>query len=357
LPANVQGQLQSVRRVPWDETPMVQAVPINNSRTFQAQVDPGIQDFPVRWHDARFKFSTQPIWDDHPVGLRNEGPPQWPLDILAFGDSFTFCWTALEDCWVQKLASQYGWHVINAGQPGTGSGGQLELMKWIAALLKPRLLIWQWYPNDLSDEFVLAWLNGEAEWGGWPPAAPPIPQAEGFAQYSALYRLIDINLLNPMDEGEYEHTQAVEVNGQMFSFASGEYPHPVAMSYQAVQDGWERHVAYRTEGPQLAADIGAQMLMVFIPTKEEAYAEVLRGKYLEGSYLEAMTESRRRLLELCAEQGWHCLDATPALQEAVRKGRNVYYAQDFHLNPAGNQVLVDLIARYITDHQLLSTTE
>ena len=364
LPPNVQGDLQSVRRVPWNEEVMVQGVPIENSKTYQSQIEPGLVDFPVRWNDARFTFSTQSIWDGHWIGLRNKGETQWPLDIVTFGDSFTFCWTAYEDCWVQKLNTDYGWHVINAGQPGNGSGGQLVLMQELLEPLQPKVVIWQWYTNDISDEYVFGWLKEERASLEMPPAAPPIPDAKGFAQYSAIYRLIDINLLNPPDTGDYDYAQVVEVNGQQLNIVSGEYAHPQSFEWPSIEEGWNEHVQARTAGAEHVVALCERdenplcinMVMVFIPSKEEVYAEaIIEAGALDAEYIETIGESRRRMLDLCAEQGWHCVDATPALQAAVADGQAVYYAKDFHLNAEGNQVVTDLLADYLVEQDLLPT--
>src|SRR5688500_16703614 len=126
IPADTQGVIQQVRRVPWDEEPLVRPFPYVGSREHQARVEPGYQDYPVRWGDARFTFDTISLWE-MPVGFRTS-EPQWPVEIAALGDSFTFCWTAVEDCWVQRLNSEHGWSVMNLGVPGTGSVAHLSLL-------------------------------------------------------------------------------------------------------------------------------------------------------------------------------------------------------------------------------------
>ena len=363
LPPNVQGDLQSVRRVPWDDEVMVPGVPIENSKTYQSLLEPGLRDVVVRWNDARFTFDTNPIWKGHWVGLRNEGDPQWPLDIVAFGDSFTFCWTAYDDCWVQKLGTDYGWHTINAGQPGNGSGGQLVLMKELVEPLQPKVVIWQWYTNDISDEYVFGWLKEERETIEMPPASPPIPDATGFAQYSGIYRLLEMNVLNPPDTGDYQYAQIVEVNGQQLSIASGEFAYPQSFAWPSIIDGWDDHVQARMDGAEYVASLCEreedplciEMVMVFIPSKEEAYAEaIIEAEALDAEYIASIGESRRRMLNICTEQGWRCVDATPALQAAVADGQTVYYDKDFHLNANGNQVLTDLIEDYVVENELLA---
>jgi len=78
-----------VRRVPWREERLAPIMPLQYSRSYYVVVAPGYKNFPVRWMDARFTFTTNSLWD-HPVGLRTDPNPRWPIDIMAFGDSFTF---------------------------------------------------------------------------------------------------------------------------------------------------------------------------------------------------------------------------------------------------------------------------
>jgi len=80
----------------------------------------------------------------------------------------------------------------------------------------------------------------------------------------------------------------------------------------------------------------------------ELLIDILGQEYLDGA-----ADSRRLLVNLCAERGWHCLDATPAFQEAIRAGEPIYYAQDFHLDASGNQVLAQIVNDYIVENQLL----
>ena len=352
LPPQIQGDIQAVRRVPWSEERIIQPVPFIADRTLQARLEPGINDFSVRWQDARFTFDTGTVWDGHPIGLRTTGP-QWPLDILAFGDSFAFCWTAVDDCWVQRLGSAYGWNTVNAGLPGTGSGGQLALIKDIAAPLESAVVLWQWYPNDLQDNYNLAVLNQETDERELPPAPPAAAEPSGLAQYSALLWLIQ-QQLDPVDDPSgYQHYTTVNVDGRDLLVGAGEYPHPFTPEYDAVAYGWERDLAAHREGAAYIQDeVGATMVLVLVPTKEEVYAEQLADA-IGADYLDAISQTRRQLLETCADEGWHCIDPLPAFRAAIAEGETVYYALDFHLDASGNRILADVIHEYLLANDLL----
>lgn len=352
LPAGVQGDIQAVRRVPWSEERIIKPVPFLADRNYQARLEPGLADYPVRWRDARFRFTTRPMWEGHPVGLRT-GEPQWPLDLAAFGDSFTFCWTDVDDCWVQRLQNDYGYSVVNAGQPGTGSGGQFQLMSEIVEPIKAPLVVWQWYGNDLMDDYVLATFRGETEPLETPPGPAPAVEPQGFERYSALYFMLNLYILNPPDSDDpYQHTEILDIQGRNMYVQSNEYTHPLSLSYPAVAYGWTRMVEHHDAAAALLDSLDAELLIILFPTKEEAYRADLEDRF-GTSYFEAAGESRLMMMELCEERGWHCIDMLPYFQQAIEDGDTVYHAGDFHLDAAGNAIVAEVVNDYIIDHQLL----
>ncbi|PJF40010.1 MAG: hypothetical protein CUN55_13270 [Phototrophicales bacterium] len=351
LPAGVQGDIQAVRRVPWSEERIIRPIPFLADRNYQARLEPNLQDFPVRWKDARFRFTTRELWEGHPVGLRTD-EIRWPLDLAAFGDSFTFCWTDVEDCWVQKLQNDYGYSVLNAGQPGTGSGGQLQLMKEILEPIQAPLVIWQWYGNDLQDDYVLATFRGETTELPGPPGPIPAVEPKGFERYSALYFMLQLYILNPPQvQKPYLEYIDVEIQGRKVSFATDEYTHSFSLSWPSVAYGWERHVQHHEEAAALVDELGAELLLVLIPTKEEAFQAYLDDYRPE--FFEEAAEGRKAMIALCEERKWHCIDMLPIFQEAIHDGETVYYAGDFHLNASGNAIVAQVVHDYIVEHNLI----
>jgi hypothetical protein len=351
LPPQIQGDIQHVRRVPWDDRPILMPMPFEPSTTYQSVIAPGYEDYPLRWMDAEFRFSTISLWE-HPVGLRTDPEPRWPVEIMAFGDSFTFCWTDVDDCWVQRLGSEYGWSVLNAGQPGTGPGGQVELIETVGVPIEPKLVAWQWYSNDAVDDHVLASIRGEIDLLPGAPPANPVRQPRGLARYSALAHLIDLRIDPPEKVSPYQHNQTIQVRDRWMLVNTDEYVHPSNPTYANVQDGFPRNLDHYQQGHDLLADIGAVVVIVLIPTKEEVYAEFLVD-ILGQEYLDAAAQLRQDMLVECESRGWRCLDTTPALREAVAGGVNVFHAFDFHLDASGNGILAGLVNDYIVENGLL----
>jgi hypothetical protein len=181
-----------------------------------------------------------------------------------------------------------------------------------------------------------------------------VPEVRGFARYSAVWRLIDAALNPPETTSPYQHNQVVNVNERDMLISTDEYTPSVSLDYDAVAYGWTRTLESLEAGHALADEIGAEMLLVLIPLKEEAYGNLLGDVYLP-EHLAQMGESRRQLMQVCEERGWRCLDALPAFQQAIAEGETVYYALDFHLDASGNRLLAQMIQDIIEREGLLSS--
>ncbi|MCE7945909.1 MAG: hypothetical protein DYG88_00605 [Chloroflexi bacterium CFX4] len=351
LPPRIQGDIQAVRRVPWSDERIVPAFPFILDRTIQVRLPVGLRGYPVRWSDARFQVDTISVWDGHEVGFRS-APTVYPLDVMTFGDSFTFCWTDYADCWVTQLAAQRG-NWFNAGVPGTGAAGQFALMQQIAPPTKPRLVIWAWFANDLKDVYDLDLLQGKTPELEVPPPLNPALEPVGLGQFSALAHLIYVALTPPTILTPYQHYQTVQVNNRPLLIRTTEYPHADSLAWSANRYGLARTLEIFDEARRFLRDeVGAELLIVLIPTKEEAYSAAL-SETLGTEFIESIGEGRRTLIAHFAENGYHYLDALPALQAAIQNGETIYYSFDSHLDASGNRLLATLVAEYLNREQLL----
>jgi|GEM_PF-3338677 len=350
LPIEIQSEIQAVQQAPWDDTRLIPALPFTLDLAVQAYIAPNFTDYPVRWGDTSFTFTTRGVeW--HRAGLRSP-EPIWAIDALIIGDSFSFCWVEEADCWAWKLQTEYDWHIINAGQPGTGTGAQLAMMGEIAEPYAPQLIIWQMYSNDSQDDYDLARMNNTVdELGTPPPVISPRPLV-GLERYSVVAHLIN-NRLNPPPAPPVIHTQKIRVDGRTLMIPSGAYPPADSTVYPSVAYGWEQNIAHYEAGYAFAQSLGAEILIVLIPTKEEAYRAKLPDAY-DADYWAMVGESRTRLLDVCEENGWHCVDMLPIFVSAIADGQTVYWGYDFHLDVSGNALVAQAVDAYIRENNLLA---
>jgi len=281
--------------------------------------------------------------------------PIYPLDIIAFGDSFAFCWTSAEECWVQKLQSEHGWNVLNAGTPGNGPGGQLNLIREVGLPLEPALIVWQHYDNDLMDDYVFDTIRGEIDGLELPPGPDPVRLPRGLAQYSGILHLLDNRIDPPEKVTEFQHGQKVQIGSHEFIVTTDEYPPPNSItSYSGIAYGWEQNITHYQAGIDAVDEaLGVPVVIVMIPYKELVYEDQI-GDALSAAYWDLMHRHRENMLAVCEERNWHCIDALPTLKEATASTDElVYYAGDFHLAPYGNTVLAELIRDYLVENDLL----
>ena len=351
LPPETQAVLQHVRRVPWDDEHLIPVLPFMGSREFHARIPPGLHDYRVHWGDADFTFDTVAPWEGATEGFRTN-PPEWPMDIVAVGDSFTFCWTDFEDCWVERLHRDFGWHVMNFGVPGTGSMAHRNILGAYGPPMEPQVVIWQWFGNDFEDDYDFAMLRGEIDdpLSGPPVSGEAAPNYGKLADYSAVYRWARDWIEKKINPPAKAKDLSPTVNGREIAVSDSQYSHD--LKYKTVQYGWDETLRAFEESQSIVEDMSAELVILLFPTKEETFAPHITD-YLDADYLAMLPKGRLRLMDTCDERGWRCIDMTPYFQDAVSAGKPVYNAFDFHLDASGNQIVSDVVANYLIENGLL----
>ena len=73
------------------------------------------------------------------------------VDILMTGDSFTEGWSVKSNENISAVLIESGFNVVNIGKSGNGTLLQLAALKEYAEPLKPKIVLWVYYINDLRD--------------------------------------------------------------------------------------------------------------------------------------------------------------------------------------------------------------
>lgn len=310
---------------------------------------------------VRFSLTTHKLWDDglppdQGIGFRNP-PVDYRVDAVVVGDSFGFCFTELEDCWVNRLAALTGMGMVNLSQPVTGTLSHEKILADFGAPFEPPLVIWQFFGNDFNDDYGLLSWRGDIE----PVAddaltAPPDDGgiAGWLSRHSAAYATLEL-LTTGQWSGAPEADRLFQPNhiatygdGQVLLFGKLYERLALDMTREANQIGLALSRGAFARSAEQVAGWGGRLVVVIIPTREEVYRHVTEP--LMGADGIARHESARlAMLGLCEELALECLDPTDALTQRALTGEALYYADDMHLNPAGNDALARIIAEYLAE--------
>lgn len=354
LPINVQIALRDFHVTPFTDQQLAPPSLWQADKDYLTIVRPGVTDsLQAGSPTVTFHVSSYAWWGGR-VGFRSPQPQDGNVEAVALGDSFTFCFTELADCWVTKVGQQAGLKFSNLGQPVTGSESHARIYNDFVAkpdlkLKQPKLVLWQFYGNDFNDDYGLAALNGTAKSPPAPvPATRPLPQgplAVWLRQNSVIYVMMSA-LLRGNDPGVQQfvdpyHTTA---NGLDLWFGQSYVRDSFDMSQPRNQEGEALSQQAILKTRATVEQNGGKFVMIIMPAKEETY-RALAESLMSKAAVDAIAAPRLHILDFCKTENLTCFDLLPALQ--AQASRQLYYPNDPHLNMAGNQVAADAIANFI----------
>jgi len=310
-----------------------------------------------------FHVSTISLWGGR-VGFRTR-PVDYRVDAVAVGDSYTFCFTEIADCWLTLLEQRTGLGIVNLGQPVTGTTSHLRILATFGGPLEPPLVLWQFVGNDFNDDYGLAVLRGEITeipedpaTLPQPPELPPSPPVAAWLQHnSVLYSILEVLFTGRwggLGEQERIYIDPYRVTYRDGTLEFGRYIERMVldMSRERNQVGMALSRQAFAEAQDLVAGWGGRLAVILIPVREHVYAH-LTTPILGEETARAFASSYEAMLQMCGELGLTCLDTLPALQEHARQGEHLYYTDDPHLNPHGNAVLAEIVQTWLEENRLL----
>ena len=360
LPMGLQIALRDVRQSPFTEQRMAPPPLWQSDKDYLTIVRPGAENsLQAGSPTVTFAVSTYAWWGGR-VGFRSMQPQNGQVEAAAVGDSFTFCFTAADSCWVSQLAQKLGLSIANLGQPVTGSVSHARIYYDYVAkpelnLKQPKLVLWQFYGNDFNDDYGLALLNNTAK---TPPIPAqdnrPLPQgavAVWLRENSAVYLLIS-TLLRGKDPGvdKFVDPYHVQQGGVDLWFGQSYIRDACDMTQARNQEGEALSQQAILKTRALVEKQGGKFIIVIIPSKEEVYralTEPIMGKQV----VDAISAPRLHLISFCHTKDLTCFDALPALEAAANQAQQVYFPTDPHLNVFGNQIVTEALADFISDQK------
>jgi hypothetical protein len=354
LPPSLQFSLYTVRLTPFTDARL-------GGPLLLREHDPeyGTTVFPVRLPrelgariNAPYNITTYRWWDDR-LAFRSPQPDKF--EVVALGDSFTFCWVDDGLCWTDVLGQEIGAQVTNTGQPGTGAVSQMRryfnyINNPARNMAQPRLVIWQFYVNDYYDDYQLSLLDGTNTLPPEPGAAPPGAFRAWMREVSALFVVAE-NASN-LSRDQKLYTAPFTVKTDTIDLAFG---HPFVHLIADATDPRNLEGALKSDDAILKVrdaveKTGGKFMIVAIPTKEVVYRAITEPK-MGKAEVDAFEGTRVRLFAFCQARRLTCFDPLPALESQAR--RQLYYREDTHLNVAGNRVLAEALAQFLKDQGMV----
>jgi hypothetical protein len=360
LPMGLQVALRGVHITPFSDQPLAPDPLWQSDNDYLTIVRPGAQNsLQAGSPNVTFHVTSYAWWGGR-VGFRSPQPEDGSVKAVVLGDSFSFCFTELEDCWVSYLRQHTDLDIANLGQPVTGSTSHARIYFDFVAkpdlkLKQPGVVIWQFYGNDFNDDYGLAALNQTAKTApsADEPPSRPLPQSSlaiWLRQNSCLYVIIS-TLLRGNDPSVQKFIDPYRITQDGLDLSFGQ-------SY--VRDAFDMTQARNLEGESLSQQAilqtrdlveqnGGKFMIVLMPAKEEVYRAVVEP-IMGKTAVDGIAAPRLHLLDFCAAQHLTCLDMLLVLQPHADRKEQIYFPADPHLNAQGNQLVGAAVVEFL-QHQ------
>ena len=284
-------------------------------------------------------------FDIDPNGFRNDWP--WPeqADLVVAGDSLAFSYGVEKDeSWTDALVTKHpGLSLVNLGIVGGAPQMAERAFDAYGAKLSPKLFVFGLFlGNDVYDaEKFDAWSRnngGEENFGLWKAFGGRPPGWQGklykLAKYSYLFTALqDFKRQSNRPPATLELDGGGRVQLVPDTIGSGFVKRgskKFTLIEAAVHAGLER-----------ARSVGAEMVVLFFPTKEEVYMPLT---------VDDPPDLSTPFREALEKHGIPTIHPLEALRERAKQGEQVYFEIDGHPNAAGYAVIAEVVDAYLVEN-------
>jgi hypothetical protein len=283
------------------------------------------------------------------------------IDVAVVGDSFSFCFTEFEDCWVTRFEKNTGLRTMNLSQGSTGSMSHWRFIDTFGRAFQPPLVIWQWFGNDFNEDYQLALTRGETQPLG-DTVVPDYhkddnPILKWLRSNSVAWVVVETALfgedayISDFERYHFTPEYSVKIGDQTLSFGQKYEQIAMNMDDPRVSYGIPTTRDALQNAKETVEGWGGKFVVFLVPTREEVYSEYTAADL--GDKIEIYHGARETMLELCKELTLTCYDLLPELQKYADQGEMLYYVDDMHLNPHGNEVVEALVQNWLTNLDLI----
>ena len=117
-------------------------------------------------------------------------------------------------------------------------------------------------------------------------------------------------------------------------------------------DSWDSSVQFVKQDildmKSITHEMGSQLLVVYIPTKEQAYSYVLEGKY-SFPHLDVINDT---LQKICSDSSIPFFDLTSSIRnQAKLEKEQLYFRSDGHWNANGHALASECIGNWFKENK------
>lgn len=286
------------------------------------------------------------------IGYRDIGTLP-PFDAIALGDSFTFCDDVpAERCWVRRLAEATGQSIATLGMNGYSTLAEARLLTRVGPRLGPRLVLLGVFPNDFKDNVNFdQWSRtGSDDYWQWMRRRSRGDLAEALTSHSVVYQLID-GARRYGRRQTYHHQEG----GLDFIFRADDWWQEVLRDPENAP-GWRLMQQALGEMKRTAAGMGAELVVLLFPFKEQVYWDIVRRHQPEVANLDV--EAPLAMIgRFCDREGIAHCDLIGALRAEADRGRQLYLSVSAHWNDDGNAVVARALQDCLARRALLEPTQ
>ena len=275
------------------------------------------------------------------IGFRDDGINGEPFSVV-LGDSFSAAFEVnMTDSWPQLLEEKLGKDVANMALYGYGSLQEKRMLEKYGVKLKPKLILWEFFGNDFSDDFnAFNTLNNKETL---------------FEKIYKEFRVVrfawnNLAKIRRLSDSVFYNDDKLNIILWPNQWRN---LYPITPDSTAVQVGEKITKVNILEAKSIAESNGAKFILILFPNKDQVYWQFIKDK-VKTITLEELNYPVEEIKKFCTENNIVCLDLTPKLIELSSNEEQIYFTRDGHFNEKGNSVVADVIYKYLIENNLAS---
>jgi hypothetical protein len=290
------------------------------------------------------------------IGFRDDGFTSQPFAI-AIGDSYT--WGDGVDnnsSWVEKLETSTNLDIVNLGVSGYGSVQRLRVFQEYGLPLKPKLVLWSFFPNDFYDDGHFIWREetGRLAKRGQPQSEPDWPEKldKSLRRSSLTYDWLKIPFTEPEDEEEWERLVYTDSTLDLTFVLRPYWEKRLDLSTEYVIRGQELTEQALSQVQASVDQTGAVLVVIYFPFKEQTYWPLV-STLVDNPEAYDLNWPENWLKAWCEAHEIAYLDLSPSFKERASQGEQLFFRYDAHWNEAGHTLAAQTIQQYLQDADLI----